>query len=91
VRWEHLSGLTGAAMSSRLRVSSGGRLTLPQAAQHRWGLEAGGRVGFLDLGDAIVIVPGESANLRRELLDAVIDEDWEEARRGFGDDELASE
>jgi hypothetical protein len=48
-------------------------------------------VGFLDLGDAIVIVPGGTAAVRRGLLDQVTAEDWDDARAGFGDEELASE
>ena len=40
---------------------------------------------------AVVIVPGGTHALRRQLLDAVTDQDWELARTGFGDDELANE
>jgi hypothetical protein len=66
-------------------------MSLPSLARHRWGLDAGGDVAYLDLGDAIVIVPGGTASLLRGLLDAVTDEDWDAARKGFGDGELASE
>jgi len=66
-------------------------MSLPSSARHRWGLDDGGDVGYLDLGDAVVIVPGGTARLRRRLLDAVTDSDWERARHGFGDDDLASE
>lgn len=66
-------------------------MSLPSSARHRWGLDDGGDVGYLDLGDAIVIVPGGTAELRRELLDAVSAQDWDQARQGFGDDELANE
>lgn len=74
-----------------LRVSARGQMSLPATARHRWGLDSGGDVGFLDLGDAIVIVPGGTHALRRKLLDAVTDQDWDLARTGFGDDELANE
>ena len=74
-----------------LRVSSRGQMSLPSSARHRWGLDDGGAVGYLDLGDAIVIVPGGTAELRRELLEAVSAQDWDQARQGFGDDELANE
>lgn len=74
-----------------LRVSSRGQMSLPSSARHRWGLDDGGDVGYLDLGDAIVLVPGGTARLRRELLDAVSAQDWDRARHGFGDDELANE
>lgn len=74
-----------------LRVSSRGQMSLPSSARHRWGLDEGGGVGYLDLGDAILIVPGGTAEIRRNLLDQVTAEDWDRARAGFGDDELASE
>ena len=74
-----------------LRVSSRGQMSLPSPARHRWGLDAGGDVGYLDLGDAILIVPGGTAAVRRSLLERVTAEDWDNARAGFGDDELASE
>lgn len=66
-------------------------MSLPSSARHRWGLDQGGAVGYLDLGDAMVIVPGGTAALRRDLLDAVTEDDWDLARQGFGDDELANE
>ncbi len=74
-----------------LRVSSRGQMSLPSSARHRWGLDEGGDVGYLDLGDAIVIVPGGASAFRRNLLDAVTDTDWDRARTGFGDEELANE
>lgn len=66
-------------------------MSLPASARRRWGIEDGGEVGYLDLGDAVVIVPGGVAALRRSLVDAVSDEDWQQAREGFGDPELANE
>ena len=74
-----------------LRVSSRGQMSLPSTARHRWGLDEGGDVGYLDLGDAIVIVPGGTGALRRNLLEAVSAKDWELARAGFGDTEFANE
>jgi len=74
-----------------LRVSARGQMSLPSSARHRWGLDEGGDVGYLDLGDSIVIVPGGTTAVRRELLDAVTGADWDLARQGFGDDELANE
>lgn len=66
-------------------------MSLPASARHRWGLDEGGDVAYLDLGIAVVIVPGGTDSLRRSFLDAVTDEDWELARFGFGDDDLANE
>ena len=64
-------------------------MSLPATARRRWGLEDGGSVGYLDIGDAVLLVPGGVERLRRELLGAVSEEDWKAARDGFGDPELA--
>lgn len=77
--------------SGGVHVSHPGQMSVPASAWHRWGLDAGGEVGCIDLGDAVVIVPGRVDALRRHLLDAVTDDDWNHARTGFGDDELSSE
>ena len=77
--------------SGQLKVSSRGQMSLPSTARHRWGLDDGGDVGFLDLGDSLLLVPGGLAKLRDELLGRVTDADWSAARRGFGDPELATE
>lgn len=74
-----------------LRVSQRGQMSLPASTRHRWGLDEGGEVGYLDLGDAIVLVPGGVGALRRQLLASVTHHDWNEARLGFGDNDLATE
>jgi bifunctional DNA-binding transcriptional regulator/antitoxin component of YhaV-PrlF toxin-antitoxin module len=74
-----------------LRVSSRGQMSLPATARHRWGLDDGGEVGYLDIGDAVVIVPGGVERLRTALVGAVSAADWEAARAGFGDPDLANE
>lgn len=74
-----------------LRVSGRGQMSLPAATRRRWGLQEGGSVGYLDIGEAVLLVPGGIERLRRELLGSVSDQDWEEARDGFGDPELANE
>ncbi len=79
------------ATTGDLRVSPRGQLSLPATARHRWGLDEGGEVGYVDLGDAVVIVPSGVDELRRQLLESVADEDWHDARAGLGDPELANE
>lgn len=74
-----------------LRVSTRGQMSLPAAARHRWGLDEGGEVGYLDLGDAVLLIPGGVERARKRLLEAVTDDDWADARGGFGDPELANE
>ena len=77
--------------SGDLKVSSRGQMSLPAAARRRWGLQDGGDIAYLDLGDAVILVAGRVESLRRELLESVTDEDWELARTGFGDPDLATE
>ena len=81
----------GVSTSGDLKVSSRGQMSLPASARHRWGLDEGGEVGYLDVGDAIVLVPGGVDRLRSALLELITDADWETARAGFGDPELANE
>jgi hypothetical protein len=77
--------------SGDLHVSSRGQMSLPATARRRWGLDVGGEVGYLDLGDAVVLFPGGIDALRSALLDTLTDEDWKRVRKGFGDTELANE
>jgi bifunctional DNA-binding transcriptional regulator/antitoxin component of YhaV-PrlF toxin-antitoxin module len=74
-----------------VRVSRRGQMSLPAVARHRWGLDDGGEVTYLDVGDAVILVPGGVAGLRSRVLEAVTDEDWSLAQDGFGDDDLANE
>ncbi len=79
------------ASTGDLKLSPRGQMSLPAAPRHRWGLDAGGEVGYIDLGDAVVLVPGGVARLRSALLDALGEDEWREVRAGFGDPELADE
>jgi len=38
-------------------VSTSGQMSVPAAVRHRWGLDQGGRVTVIDLGDAVVLLP----------------------------------
>lgn len=66
-------------------------MSLPASARHRWGLDEGGEVGYLDIGDVVILVPGGATKLRRELLERISEEDWGKARSGFGDRDLVNE
>lgn len=66
-------------------------MSLPAQARRRWGLDDGGDVGFIDLGDAVLLVPGGVGGLQRELFAAITEADWAEARSGFGDPDLATQ
>jgi bifunctional DNA-binding transcriptional regulator/antitoxin component of YhaV-PrlF toxin-antitoxin module len=74
-----------------LRVSSRGQMSLPASARHRWGLDGGGELGYLDIGEVVILVPGGLERLRGQALDAMTSEDWDAARAGFGDPDLADE
>ena len=54
-------------------------------------IKVGSQLPYLDLGDSIVLVPGGTERLRSQLLASLTDADWDAARQGFGDSELASE
>ena len=60
-----VSSITAAKVSHR------GQTSLPAELRHRWGIDDGGEVAFIDLGDAALVVPGgigvATAELRRVL------------------------
>ena len=74
--------------SGEVKVSERGQMTLPSAIRHRWGLDQGGIVGWVDLGDSVLLVPGGVTPRRNELL---AEADWDSTRLGFGDPELANQ
>ena len=55
------------ATTINARVSHRGQTTLPVGLRHRWGIEAGGEIGFIDLGNAALVAPGGVDVARREL------------------------
>lgn len=59
--------MQGMPGTSKAKVSQRGQTHLPSELRHRWGIEHGGEVGFVDLGDAALIVPGGFESARREL------------------------
>ena len=50
-------------------VSTSGQMSVPAAVRRRWGLDEGGRVTVIDLGDALVVLP---AGARQQLLAAAL-------------------
>ncbi len=53
--------------TTNARVSHRGQTSLPAELRRRWGLEQGGEVGFIDLGDAALVIPGGTVVARQEL------------------------
>ena len=46
-------------------ISTSGQMSVPAAVRHRWGLDRGGRVTVVDLGDAVILLPPGG---RQEIL-----------------------
>lgn len=74
--------------TGEVKVSDRGQMALPAQIRHRWGLDHGGVIGWIDMGDSILLVPGGLKQLRKEVLAQA---DWDAARSGFGDPELANQ
>jgi len=49
------------------KVSNRGQTSLPAQLRHRWGIETGGDVAFVDLGDSALILPGGMDQAKAEL------------------------
>ena len=54
-----------------VRVSNRGQMSLPAAARHRWAIADGGELGAIDLGTAVLLVPGGESAARRALGEAL--------------------
>jgi bifunctional DNA-binding transcriptional regulator/antitoxin component of YhaV-PrlF toxin-antitoxin module len=76
--------------TSNAKVSHRGQTSLPAELRHRWGIDEGGEVGFIDLGDAALIVPGGVAAARRELR-RVLAERYESGLAALDDPDLADQ
>jgi bifunctional DNA-binding transcriptional regulator/antitoxin component of YhaV-PrlF toxin-antitoxin module len=48
-------------------VSQRGQTNLPAELRHRWGIEDGGEIAFIDLGDAALVLPGGIDRAKAEL------------------------
>jgi bifunctional DNA-binding transcriptional regulator/antitoxin component of YhaV-PrlF toxin-antitoxin module len=70
------------------KVRQRGQLALPAQTRHRWGLDEGGLIGWVDLGDCVVLLPGALVQFRKEIL---ANAEWVAARSGSGDPELANQ
>jgi len=49
------------------KVSQRGQTSLPAELRHRWGIEGGGAVAFIDLGDAALVLPGGMETAKAEV------------------------
>jgi bifunctional DNA-binding transcriptional regulator/antitoxin component of YhaV-PrlF toxin-antitoxin module len=76
------------ANAGEVKVSERGQMALPAQTRHRWGLDEGGMIGWVDLGDAVLLLPAGLDEVRNEALATAA---WDEARFGFGDPEMANQ
>ena len=49
------------------KVSQRGQTSLPAELRHRWGIEEGGAIAFIDLGDAALVLPGGMETAKAEV------------------------
>ena len=69
-------------------VSTSGQMSVPAAVRHRWGLDEGGKVTVIDLGEAVVLLPPGG---RQKLLDRALSaKEHLELVREIDDPELAT-
>jgi bifunctional DNA-binding transcriptional regulator/antitoxin component of YhaV-PrlF toxin-antitoxin module len=73
-----------------LKVASLGQVTLPLELRHRWGVEHGGDLAVIDLGDAVLLVPGGAETARRELR-RVLRARYETGRAAVAEPDLADQ
>lgn len=72
------------------KVSHRGQTSLPADLRHRWGIDEGGEIGVVDLGDAALIVPGGIDTARAELR-RVLRERYDEGLTMIDDPDLADQ
>lgn len=82
--------MQGVTATSNAKVSHRGQTSLPAELRHRWGIDDGGEVGFIDLGNAALVVPGGVVAARRELRRVLADR-YEDGLASIGDSELADQ
>ncbi len=76
--------------TSNAKVSHRGQTSLPAELRHRWGIAEGGEVGFIDLGDAALMVPGGVTVARRELRRVLADR-YDQGLAAIADPDLADQ
>lgn len=74
--------------STDAKVSHRGQTTLPAELRRRWGLLDGGQIGFIDLGDAALVVPGGLVVARAEVH-RVVRAEYADALAAIEDPDIA--
>jgi bifunctional DNA-binding transcriptional regulator/antitoxin component of YhaV-PrlF toxin-antitoxin module len=74
--------------SAEFLVSTSGQMSVPAAVRHRWGLDKGGRITVVDLGEAVILLPPGG---RQQLLaNALTAEQHRQFVRELDDPDLAT-
>lgn len=76
------------ASATEFLVSSSGQMSVPAAVRHRWGLDGGGRVTVIDLGDVVLLLP--PGGRQRLLAEALSAEDHARFVAALDDPDLAT-
>ena len=76
------------ATPAEFLVSTSGQMSMPAAVRHRWGLENGGRVSVVDLGDAVILLP--PGGRQRLLANALTAERHRQCVGDLDDPDLAT-
>lgn len=74
-----------------VKVSRRGQMSLPASARHRWGLDEGGEVGAIDMGSAVLLIPGGAPAVQRALATAIAGGRYEHAVAAIDDPDLQTE
>jgi bifunctional DNA-binding transcriptional regulator/antitoxin component of YhaV-PrlF toxin-antitoxin module len=76
--------------TSSAKVSHRGQTSVPAELRRRWGIDDGGEIGFVDLGNAALIVPGGIRAARAELR-RVLAERYDAGVAAIDDPDLADQ
>lgn len=71
------------------KVSRRGQTSVPAELRHRWGIEEGGAVAFIDLGDAALVLPGGIGTARAEVRRVLAAGAYSEGLASIDDPDLA--
>lgn len=76
--------------ATNARVSHRGQTSLPADLRRRWGIEDGGEIAFIDLGEVALVVPGGLQSARSELV-RVLRERYGKGVAALDDPDLADQ
>ena len=76
---------------STATVSNRGQTSLPAALRRRWGIHDGGRVAFVDLGGAALVLPGGAEGAMAELREVLLGGAYERGLAAMDEPDLADQ